>query len=380
MEALLRVSEKVLTRIRGIDSKIRGLNRVQAKELLNRLVRNALDFLSRSIFDLEDYPKYSIINFYTAVELFVKARLMAEHWSLVVAKRQEPDWAKFITGDFQSVSLEEAATRLEKAARSGLFEHEIKAFNHVRTHRNKVVHFFHEAHSVNENEELRRSIAKQQLTAWYLLHCVLTVRWKDVFAPWTQQIAELDSKVRKHHTYLQIVFDHSKLDLTDLKAKGLLIEVCPSCAFESQSHEPELNELYSAECRVCGLSQQCVSIACPNCDTRVVFRNEGFASCESCGKSLEPDALAEAIIDPAEAHYAAKDGDDSLQPGNCSDCDGFHTVVQLGETCFCTSCFGQFDKLEWCEWCNEANTGDMEHSYFSGCNFCEGQADWTRDD
>jgi hypothetical protein len=139
---------------------------LDSKHLLDRLVINALDFLARSIADLEQQPKHSTINFYTAVELFLKARLMAEHWSLVVSKRYEPDWDKFLAGDFHSVSLDEAALRLKKTVRSGLADQELKAFQRVGAHRNKAVHFFHEAHSAEENDALLRVIAKEQLTAW----------------------------------------------------------------------------------------------------------------------------------------------------------------------------------------------------------------------
>ena len=75
--------------------RIKGLIDLDPQEpkpsdLFDRLVDNALDFLNRSIADFEKSPKYSVIHFYTAVELFVKARLMAEHWSLVVAKVLAP--------------------------------------------------------------------------------------------------------------------------------------------------------------------------------------------------------------------------------------------------------------------------------------------------
>ena len=117
------------------------------KELMfNHLVENALDFLNKAILELNDYPKYSVINFHASVELFLKARLMAEHWTLVIAKRQDPDWDKFIAGDFQSASLDEAANRLAKVIRSGLTKREHEVFRRVTKHRNKMVHFFHEAH------------------------------------------------------------------------------------------------------------------------------------------------------------------------------------------------------------------------------------------
>lgn len=351
---------------------------VNSKDLFGRLVANALDFLSRSIQDLERHPKYSTIHFYTAVELFVKARLMAEHWSLVVSKRQDPDWDNFVAGDFQSVSLDEAASRLEKTVRSGLLDQELQAFRRVRAHRNKAVHFFHEAHSAQENAELLRAIVKEQLTAWYFLHRVLTTRWKDVFAQWVEKIADLDTQLRKHHTFLQVVFAQLKPELDQLVDRGFKLKECPSCGFISQRHDDTCNEFYESPCLVCGLAQTSVEVTCPECEEQVIFSNEGFATCPSCEKALEPEDLVDAMTDTTEAHIAAKEGEHYL--ANCSDCDGYHTVVPYGDKYVCASCFGVFDGLETCGWCNEPNTGDMEHTSITGCNHCEGKSGWERDD
>lgn len=32
-----------------------------------------------------------------------------------------------------------------------------------------------------------------------------------------------------------------------------------------------------------------------------------------------------------------------------------------------------------CGWCNEGNSGDLEHSYLTGCNQCDGQLGWIGD-
>lgn len=205
--------------------------------LFGRLVDNALDFLSRSINDLERSPKYSVIHFHAAVELFLKARLMAEHWSLVVAKRQDADWEKFVAGDFQSVSLEEAASKLEKVVRSGISKSSLQAFKNVGKHRNKMVHFFHEAHSASNNGGLRAEVAKEQLNAWYLLNQVLTGPWKDVFEAWLPQIGDIATRLRDHRKYLQVVFDHSEAKIEALEREGFAFAVCPSCGFKAQKRE-----------------------------------------------------------------------------------------------------------------------------------------------
>jgi hypothetical protein len=278
--------------------------------MFKRLVDNALDFLSKAVDDLEQYPKYSMIHFHTSVELFVKARLMAEHWTLVVSKRQEPDWAKFVAGDFQSVTLDEAANRLEKVVNSGFSKKELEVFREVTKHRNKTVHFFHEAHTDEEAKELRREIVKQQLTAWYFLHRLLTERWKKTFSGWAVQIVEIDQKLRTLHEFLEVVFENLSDEIAAIKAKGVVFRDCPSCGFESQTHEDVQNSIYNSECLVCGLSQRSLQVECPDCGKLVFFANEGFSKCDNSEKRFEPEHVADILIDDSAAHIAAMDGDD----------------------------------------------------------------------
>jgi len=353
---------------------------LDTEQLFNRLVENAFDFLARSTRELRISPKYSVIHFHTAVELFLKARLMADHWSLVVTKRQDPDWDKFVAGDFQSVSIEEAALKLKKAVKSGLTDKELRAFMDVTRHRNKMVHFFHEAHTTTKSEQLLREIAKQQLYAWYLLNKIIRGRWRTVFERWSNKIDEIDEELRNHHGFLQVVFDHKREEINKRKGAGSDFHVCPSCGFLSQEHQQEIDKIYEADCMVCGLIEKCLKIKCLSCSKIVLFVNEGFSKCESCGEIYDPGAVVEFLLDKDAAHIAALDGDDSWDIGNCSNCDGFHTVVRIDDEHYvCTSCFEKFDSIQWCGWCNEPNTGDMEYSYIDGCNHCEGKVGRERD-
>ena len=350
-------------------------------EMFDRLVENGLDFLSIAVSEIREKPKYSVIHFHAAVELFLKARLMAEHWSLIVSKRHDPDWTKFVKGDFQSVSLDEAANRLDKVVRSGISESDLKTFSELAKHRNKMVHFFHEAHSAEEGDGLIRRIVKQQLKAWYSLHQLLTVQWEESFSSWQGDIAEVDQKLRALHEFLQVVFDSLSEDIHARRDNGSLFTDCPSCGFEAQEHSNEMKEVYEAKCLVCDFSDTCLMIECMECGSPVLFRNDGFQTCEGCHKRIEPEMLADVLIDEGGAHIAAKEGCLMDYVGNCSDCDGYHTVVLTEhERWVCSSCLGQFDALETCGWCNEQNTGDMEHSYYSGCNHCDGQAGHMKDD
>lgn len=352
---------------------------MKKEEMFDSLVANALDFLTRAISELTDQPKYSVIHFHAALELFLKARLMHEHWSLVVAK--EPDWGKFVSGNFQSVSLDDAAARLSKVAQCPLSTSEINAFKTVSLHRNKMVHFFHEAHTDKETNELTQAIVKEQLKAWYFLHQLLTVQWNDVFLNWKEGIAKIDVALRKQHEFLQVVFDNLEPTIQKFKELGKDFNCCPSCGFEAQEHQDVMNQLYEAKCLVCGLIETCLKIKCTSCEEVVTFTNEGFATCLSCGESLEPEDVVKELFDDGAAYISAMNGGDGAEPGNCSDCDGYHTVIPTDNgDWLCANCFTVSNHIEHCGWCNEANNGDMEYSYVTGCNHCEGLSGWEKDD
>ncbi|MFA0811687.1 hypothetical protein [Microbulbifer epialgicus] len=351
------------------------------EEIFSRLIENALDFLSTAALEVENNPKYSVIHFYSAVELFLKARLLADHWTLVISKKQDPDWDKFIVGDFQSVTLGEAAIKLDKAVKSPLTKEELDAFKSVGRHRNKIVHFYHKDHGDEAgNTTFRQSVVKQQLKAWHYLHSLLMNRWGSTFTDWEEAISQVDTQLRDLHSFLQVIYDELKAEIEAKIAAGERFDKCPSCGFQAQSKSNDLHELFQSECLVCGLKETEINIKCESCDHIVTFASEGYSSCSNCKKHYEPKQLAEILLDDNAAYSAAKEeGDFGWGVANCSDCDSHHTVVNTtNQEWICACCLTDFTdcSLEACEWCNEKNTGDMEMSYFSGCNMCEGSGGW----
>lgn len=67
-------------------------------DALANLFDNALEFLRTAIAEFDDNPKMSLIHFNTGVELVFKSQLLAEHWTLVVANRREPDVSESKSG------------------------------------------------------------------------------------------------------------------------------------------------------------------------------------------------------------------------------------------------------------------------------------------
>jgi len=108
------------------------------------LVENALDFLEKSIRDLEaGESKYSVIHFYSGLELFLKARLLKEHWCLCGSDVNKIGQTQFTTGDFESIGFKEAKSRLTNILGCEFPKPEEKIYEKLRKRRNQAVHFFH---------------------------------------------------------------------------------------------------------------------------------------------------------------------------------------------------------------------------------------------
>ena len=355
-------------------------NPVEPETLLSRLVENALDFLNRAIPELDNAPKYSVIHFHASMELFLKARLMAEHWTLIVSKRKEPEWNQFKRGDFQSVTLDEAADRLKNVIDSGLSSNASNAFQRVKTHRNKIMHFFHEAHQGEEEIKFKKTIVKEQLVAWYWLHRLVTKQWEITFKPWNARIREIDRLIQKHHgEHLHIVFDQLVPEIDKMKEQGHPFKTCYLCNFEALPFQKPQNEEYglpySSRCLVCENPSSYLKIKCPQCQATVTFVNDGWSGWE-CGEKFEPPHLAD-LLDSSEEPTKEALEIGYLNTGNCGDCDGYKTVVKIksGEYC-CASCLETFEQLEKCEFCGDLDTGDMADSYLDGCSVCSGSIGW----
>ncbi len=337
-------------------------------DAMKHLMENALEFLNVAVDEIQERPKFSIIHFHAGVELIFKARLLAEHWSLVVTKRKEPDISEFESGEFQSVSIVESIQKLKKVLRCEIKDEEEKAFKAIVNHRNKMVHFHHVG---TRNEKQLQDIAKKQLLAWYYLNHYLTKYWTQVFKPWMSQIAEIDERLREHHGFLEIVFNSLQETIQKKGLSGSQFSICPACKFESLEHPKCIHSIaYQAKCLVCGYGERCISIECKECNSLVVFEGEGYATCSKCGRKYEPDELLEVLH---SIHGDSIEVSSEGEYANCGICDGFHTVIRIDDDQYmCLNCFDVCNALDVCEWCNEPNTTDMENSYLNGCNQCEG--------
>jgi len=343
-------------------------------DIFESLTRNAFDFLERGIEEFDKNPKYSVIHFCAAVEMLLKARLMKEHWSLIVSKPEQANLVKFMAGDFASVTLEEARARIRDIAGEDIGDEAYSSFRALANHRNKMLHFFHP--EMDSDDKAKAQIVAEHCRSWFHLHRLLS-RWDGYFRDFGDEIARADRAMKAHRKYLSAKFKALKAELDAVRKTGSMPRACSACGFKAAVPDDLDDQIALLRCLVCDHTETQVEIDCPHCGKPVLIANEGYATCEHCVGSIEPGHLVDALTKDV---VGTKDYFETGLPANCGTCEGYHTVVERGDHYFCASCFDISDQVEQCDWCNELNTGDMEHSYSVGCSHCGGRVGWEKDD
>jgi hypothetical protein len=351
---------------------------MNSDQIFDSLVRNALDFLDHAIRDFDRAPKYSVIHFCAAVEMLLKARLMREHWSLVVSKKENANLHKFIGGDFISVTLEESRSRLRDIVGQVVSDEAFKSFSDLSKHRNKMIHFFNAG--LEGDTKAKADIVAEQCRAWFYLHRLLRESWREHFLSYSPEITKADAAMKAHRKYLGTKFEALKNELAAKVKDGCTPKSCGACGHIAALPDDLDNRIETLECLVCDHTEFQVTFDCPHCSEEIEVVGEGFAKCPKCGESIKPEQIVDALTDHEDAYCAMKDGDDRHELANCGICEESHTVIYRGNFYFCTACFDRSEDVQNCEWCNEPNTGDMEDSYSSGCSHCDGHWGHIRDD
>lgn len=372
------------------------------------IVANAISFLDRAVEELIpgtrcDRLKFAAVFFYQAVELFVKARLLCEHWSLVLDDPKKADRNKFENGDFRSVGLNEATLRLQRIAGEDVSEAH-KAFEPIHKRRNRIVHF-HAADvpdlaisQVSQSNEVGadlfenappelESLVREQCVAWFELHTLLTQRWRRYFDnAQASRIEWLDRRMRELRPYLKARFDNLRPKIEGVEAAGTRITDCAACGYRANEDVELYPGMMLSKCLVCGRSKPMFRFPCPveECDGEVAVT----ADCEggACSECEEQMSVEDIVSHFMPTYRRQKDYlNDNFDTAYCSSCEssglGVHTVVRVedADRYICFACLEDFEHISQCEWCSENVTGDTDDSFWLGCLMCDGHAGHHRD-
>ncbi|MCZ5739295.1 hypothetical protein O5290_21940 [Escherichia coli] len=95
-----------------VDDTVLRYSRPRELSQMQALINNGLDFLIKPVKSLEAQPKFSVVSFWTAVEILLSS---AGARTLVVGLQPGKANKKqaYLAGDFQSVTYEETRERLK---------------------------------------------------------------------------------------------------------------------------------------------------------------------------------------------------------------------------------------------------------------------------
>ncbi len=359
-------------------------------EILNSVLINAIDFLNKSADEFENNTKYSIINFFCAIELFLKARLIAEHWSLIVGKK--PNLSNFKDGTSSTLQFDELIYVLKNAFdEPQIHEDDIKAFDEIRKERNRLIHFYHDINKCKKEDlkEIKTKLAIQILKAWYRLRSLLSF-WDNIYKDNDRvinSIIRFEAKIVQLKNYYNIRYEAIKNDIQKDKSKNNVeYRTCNNCKKESlRITNSHIKDIFYANCVVCGqvFKERMIEIECPNCNKISKLNVYDLKySCDinlNCGHKINfNDFLAcvkQKYNDNSRNILDTLDFSDKQEDIiNCAYCGTRNSVAYINGVFTCTNCGAGSVSVRSCSWCNELQLGgDLRNSYLEGCEFCQGR-------
>lgn len=336
------------------------------------LVCNAIDFLKKSVEELEKSPKYSIIHFCCALELFLKARLLAEHWTLIITdinkvnkRKQDTIRSKFEAGDFHSIGLDQCIDRLRNICGFQVHLKAIEHFKRVYNHRNKMIHFYHPGYLNSQVE-----IVPEQWSAWYHLHNLISRDWWEHFQKFEGEIQELHDLLSGNWKYLKAKYVEIMPDIEKERCNRVIYSKCTLCGYESAKHESLYDLIYSNTCMVCHFQKNTIHIKCPDCDAEILIEEMGVGKCYACGFETDFAFLLSAL-------GPEKNPREDWKVAYCAECENPEpSAIPIGEyedEFLCLHCNTLHGSGGQCHYCQELIAGiDLGTSYYSGCVMCRG--------
>jgi len=297
---------------------------LEAKKLA--LLERSLAFLRRSTVELVNSPADSVIHFAAGMELLLKTRLFAEHWTLILENPHGHEWQNIWNPGEEGKATTITAIKLIDAVKKVTGEklENLKGpFDSIRKLRNKAMHLL-----VHEDDI--PTIAVAQWSCWHQAYLLICKEWKGPFGDdFVKKATTLDEElVKNKRPYINKRFE----------------EIQEVAFFKKAKHDQRL-----VKCPSCGLQSAVLKVddakkAVP-CAGLYLF----LAECYPC--------LAESLwATPLEQPLARESFELSYVNVVCPCCGGYGTTYQFEEegknewACFSMMCGERFDIAE-CQCC-----------------------------
>ena len=358
-----------------------------SEELKANLANNAFDFLEMAIKQFDKEPKYSIINFAIAVELFLKLRLIHEHWALICTSKS-PNLSALKEGSAITINFRGIMPKIEENTCYRFSIDMKKCFEEIAKHRNRIVHFYHSALLDDE----KGKIFIQELEGWRHLQKLIN-DWGFIFyhgafppddaLPFGGKISRIDELMNENKKFLEKKYNLIKSEIKEDKKKGITYIKCSICEYDAlqKIKEPDVpakDYLGRNVCRVCGFSESFIQIPCPDGNCNEIIRlneGEGLISvdktiCPKCDEDITIEYVKEKLETRSrgEIDEAYKGGDD-VGYANCSFCGHHECVIKHHGSHICANCITVTSEIYKCDFCVMRQNSYIVSPF--GCDNCE---------
>lgn len=305
-------------------------------------VVNGVDFLDSAVDHLLTSHdarslKYGVLHLQAAIEVLVKVRLRREGWEQVFSNPGKADLHKFQRGDFHSVSLSDALTRLEELAEIELASTKA-ALTCLAYERNRLMHFG----STSDHEVLKTLAGRalDALSAFIVDHMVPGAPPDE-----TEALEEAQDLIRHALAEIAIVTEARLTRLApELDAWPGIVIHCPECTQLAWTFDP--ND--ETSCLFCGRGwgQEYGWEIAPLYAENILGESRYEAAQGNSGWSISmcPKCDEEALVD-----VATRQDPDSFLTSACFQC-GFVAADELGSCGDCGRTILDPDGI-WCPGC-----------------------------
>ncbi|MEK5215366.1 hypothetical protein [Psychrobacillus sp. FSL H8-0487] len=284
-------------------------------ELQLNVLDNGLDFINKCLYELEDSTdhapsiKYAVLHLNAGIELIFKARLSNDHWAFVFEDLNKAKYDSYIEGDFKSINLDTALSRLQHICKISISEQFISSIDRLKKTRNRIEHF-----QINENHYQLRAIIYDSLS--YIVPFI-NREFPKIYGNST--FNEISKLLHSQENYLCERYKRIKNELTSNHSFKI---DCPQC---NQEHTLDVDE------EIC------------------IFCNYG-------GNLAINDFIYKyADLDKEAGTFTYKEFD-SLK--YCPFCHNESLIISSSEEyCKCLTCKTQFEKEKFleCEYCKQVD-------------------------
>lgn len=321
------------------------------------LVESALEFLETSCDQyggsrLPDRRglKHSTLSLCIGIELFLKARLADEHWTLIlqnVDRYREGDRDR---GSFQSIGLRDSIARLLEVCRLSISQEAENAFANLADLRNKFMHF-----GCTDSAERVTGI---QLRAWHYFMDLFGHDFMELSEEHARALQAIKTRMLRRDEFLASRFEEVRASIEQRAQAGAKIISCPFCSHAALSVGD------GATCLVCGsggsdarvYAEESARRSAPWMSSDEYYNMQWAAICSDCRERACVSAPGELRSECEEIMLRQEEirrepGMD-LDPWYCFNCGAVYDSFDIVECTRCGNLFARAGDESLCPRCS----------------------------